>query len=79
MTKRAFDESQPLVLETVRNGGNHTETYHDFTEEEVAEIRQKMLAWFGKVKRVMPWRKALSSTSPEELSQRAYEGIFNLI
>ncbi|KAJ8306398.1 hypothetical protein KUTeg_016943 [Tegillarca granosa] len=42
---------------------------HNFTEEEIIEFRQKLLHWYDKNKRVLPWRQ---KAQDGDLNQRAY-------
>ena len=55
----------------------HTNSYHDFSEEEITDIRAKLLAWYDNNQRQMPWRK-LSANFVAKLKEKGEEPSYKI-
>ena len=54
----AAADMEDLVLDATRAlRAGHAADYHQFSDREVAMVRQRLLAWYDANKRSMPWRK----------------------
>lgn len=60
------------IRKTSEKEVSDVEDQYLFTEEKAAQVKSKLLVWYDKNKRSLPWRHS-NATSPEEIHQRAYE------
>jgi len=42
--------------EKIKNKNIHSQSYHEFEEDELVEIRKSILEWYDKNRRILPWR-----------------------
>lgn len=69
MGKRKRNDSSPSEHKNPKENNDTDVPFHQFSKEEVTQVRQDLIEWYSKNKRDLPWRKLAQHP---DANQRAY-------